>query len=105
MEIEFSQEAKTEFDEGVQYYERQLTGLGIQFHADVRNSLVRLRNWPLATAIERGDIRRMLLSRFPYKILYSIEPDKIYILALAHQHREPDYWIGRGKLNYKGKRL
>jgi hypothetical protein len=97
MEIEFSQEAKTEFDEGVQYYERQLTGLGSRFRTDVRNSLVRLRNWPLATAVERGDIRRMLLSRFPYKILYSIEPDKIYILALAHQHRAPGYWTERSK--------
>lgn len=37
----------------------------------------------------------MILSRFPYKLLYAIEPDHIYIIAVAHLHRAPDYWIER----------
>jgi toxin ParE1/3/4 len=38
---------------------------------------------------------RATLSRFPYKLLYAIEADYIYLIAVAHQHRKPDYWIGR----------
>jgi len=57
--------------------------------------MVRLRNWPLAAPVERGDIRRIILSRFPYKLLYSVEADHIYIVAVAHLHRAPDYWIER----------
>ena len=95
MYFEFSPEAKAEFEDGERYYERQVQGLGAQFRADVREALIRLRNWPLATPIERGDVRRLVLSRFPYKLLYSIETDRIYIIALAHLHRAPDYWIKR----------
>jgi plasmid stabilization system protein ParE len=97
MRIEFSPEATTEFSDGVNYYERQMPGLGARFRADVRAALSRLRQWPLATQVERGEIRRMLLSRFPYKLLYSVESDHIYILALAHLHRAPAYWVERSK--------
>ena len=37
----------------------------------------------------------MILSRFPYKLLYSIEPDSLFIIAVAHMHRAPYYWIDR----------
>ena len=53
--------------------------------------------WPLSSPIERGDIRRLVLTRFPYKLLYSIEPDHLYVLAVAHQHRRPSYWVGRSQ--------
>jgi len=58
---------------------------------------MRLRHWPLASPIERGDIRRLILSRFPYKLLYSVAEDCTYIITVAHQHRAPDYWIDRDK--------
>jgi plasmid stabilization system protein ParE len=97
MRFEFSPEAKAEFEDGERYYKRQFCELGVRFRADIKDALARLRHWPLAAPVERGDIRRMILSRFPYKLLYSVEGDCIYIIALAHLHRAPDYWIGRGK--------
>lgn len=98
MRIEFSAEARAEFRDGENYYERQVPGLGGRFRADVRDALKRMRHWPLAAPIERGVIRRMILSRFPYKLLYSVEADCIYIIAVAHLHRAPEYWIGRTSL-------
>lgn len=95
MRIEFSPEAKTEFSDGENYYERQVPGLGARFRAEVRDALKRLRLWPLAAPIERGEVRRMILSRFPYKLLYSVEADHIYVIAVAHLHRAPDYWVDR----------
>lgn len=41
------------------------------------------------------DIRRFVLRKFPYSIIYSIEPDCVMILAVAHQRREPGYWRER----------
>jgi plasmid stabilization system protein ParE len=95
MRVEFSPEARSEFEDGEDYYERQQNGLGARFRADVREALSRLRRWPLAAPLERGDIRRVVLSRFAYKLLYSVEADCIYIIAVAHLHRVPDYWAGR----------
>ena len=31
------------------------------------------------------------------KLLYSIEMDHVFIIAVAHQHRNPDYWVDRSK--------
>lgn len=97
MRLIFSPEARQEFDEAERYYNRQVPGLGEQMRAEVRAALLRLRRWPLSCPTERGDIRRLTLGRFPYKLLYSVESDHIYIIAVAHQHREPSYWIDRIK--------
>jgi toxin ParE1/3/4 len=95
MWVVFSPEARQEFEEAERYYERQVPGLGARFRSEVRSALPRIRAWPLSCPSERGDIRRLTMSRFPYKLLYSVEADHIYIIAVAHHHREPTYWVGR----------
>lgn len=95
MRVVFAQEAQLEFEEAKRYYRLQLPSLEHQLREEIRSALRRLRTWPLAFPVERGDIRRVLLRRFPYKLLYSIETDHLYIIAGAHQHRKPNYWFGR----------
>ena len=95
MRLEFSPQARAEFEDGEHYYEAQVPGLGNRFRKDIQQALRRLRRWPLAAPVERGDIRRLMLSRFPYKLLYSVEADRIYVIAVAHLHRAPDYWVDR----------
>ncbi len=95
MRIVFSPEAQLEFEEAERYDQRQAAYLGKEFRREVRDALPRLRNWPLACPCEIGEIRRLTLSRFPYKLLYSVETDYIYVVAVANQHREPNYWIDR----------
>ncbi len=36
-----------------------------------------------------------IVKRFPYGILYSEEESGIYIIAVMHLHRFPDYWKHR----------
>lgn len=36
-----------------------------------------------------------MMKRFPYQLVYLIEPDAIYIIALAHLKRQPNYWLYR----------
>jgi plasmid stabilization system protein ParE len=95
MRLVFAPEARREFEEAGQYYRLQLPGLELQFREEVRSTLRRLQTWPLAFPAEQKDIRRALLRQFPYKLLYSVETDHIYIIAVAHQHRKPNYWSGR----------
>jgi len=42
-----------------------------------------------------GDVRRSLVKRFPYGVLYSKENNGILILAVMNLHREPGYWETR----------
>ena len=84
MRVAFAPEARQEFEEAEEFYERQGPGLGARFRAEVRAAVTRIRAWPLSCPSERGDVRRLTLSRFPYKILYAVEADHIYVIAVAH---------------------
>jgi plasmid stabilization system protein ParE len=95
MRVIFSPEARTEFNEAVQYYDQQRQGLGDELRAEIREFLPRLQRAPLTFPVERGDIRRLILARFPYKLLYSVESDHVYVIALAHRRRTPGYRVDR----------
>lgn len=95
MKIEILEIARMEFEEAKEFYEIEQSGLGARFEDEIRNSLLRIQQFPQAWQFERREIRRYILHKFPYKILYSIQDDKIVVLAFAHLHRKPDYWIDR----------
>ena len=84
-----------ELDDAINFYELEFEGLWQKFKQEVRKTLDRICEYPNAWSIEKGDIRKYLLHKFPYKLLYSIEKKHIFIIAVAHQHRKPDYWIDR----------
>ena len=96
MRILFTRYAKQELDDAVRYYELAAPGLGRSFRADVQKAAMRIVEYPQAWSVYRGDVRKCLLHRFPYSLLYSIEEDHILVIAVAHQHRRPYYWIDSG---------
>ena len=64
----------------------------MDFATEIYTAIERILSHPLVwTEIEK-EVRRCLVSRFPYGVLYSVEPDQIYILAIMDLHRDPDYW-------------
>jgi toxin ParE1/3/4 len=95
MRVILSPEARREFEEAERYYNRQSPRLGDAFRVEIKAALPRIQSWPLPCPVERGDIHRLTLSRFPYKLLYSVENDHLYIITVAHQHRAPEYWVER----------
>lgn len=95
MRIIFDDLAKKEYDDTIEYYEIEIKGLGSRFKAEIKRALRNILKFPTIGTIEEADIRRYILHKFPFKILYSIEKDYIYIIAIAHMHREPNYWIKR----------
>jgi hypothetical protein len=98
MKIEIIEIARREYDEAKEFYEIEQPGLGAQFEEQIRYSLLRIRQHPQAWPPERKEIRRYIVHKFPYKILYSIQNDLIVVLAFAHLHRQPDYWVDRTKV-------
>lgn len=95
MRVLFSDLALRELEDAAEYLELEFEGLGSGFRAEVKSAAERIGRHPSAWSVERGEVRKCLLHRFPYKLLYSFESDHILILAVAHQHRRPDYWIDR----------
>jgi hypothetical protein len=95
MTFDFHPEAETELLEAIAYYESCAPGLGEDFSLEVYSTVQNILSYPHAWPIVEDDVHRCLASRFPYGVLYSIESDCVYILAVMHLHRHPDYWKHR----------
>lgn len=95
MKVIFSKFAKLELEDAVNFYELEYSGLGSRFKKEIEKAVLLIAKYPKAWSIARGEIRKYILHNFPYKLLYSIEEDHIFIIAVAHQHRKPEYWINR----------
>lgn len=95
MKIEFLAIAQAELDEAYQWYETQQTSLGLRFLNEIDASLRRIAAYPESFVQINDGIRRCLVKRFPYGILYGIDVDKIIVVAIMHLHRKPGYWVSR----------
>ena len=91
----FHPEATAEMIGHAQYYENKSQGLGYDFLTAVEEATQRIEQFPKAAPLDRANIRKRLVSGFPFTILYEVQPDRIYIAAVMHQHRRPGYWLGR----------
>ena len=93
--VRFLRPAELELLDAAQYYELQATGLGSEFLDKIDAAIEDIREHPERWPIVKTDIRRRLVHRFPYALLYRVDPDEIIIQATMHLHRRPDYWLGR----------
>lgn len=91
MTFEVHPEAEKEFLAAIGYYENCEPGLGEDFSLEVYSAIQNILSYPTAWPILGNDIRRCMCHRFPYGILYNVGTDAIYILAVMHLHRHPDY--------------
>lgn len=91
-------EAQREFREAAIFHEQQRDGLGERFADAIESGFRQIQRSPFTWRRIRGDIRRFLVKTFPYGIVYASIDGQIFILAVMHLKREPDYWLGRLKL-------
>lgn len=93
--VRFIRPPEQEMLEAAKYYELQAPGLGVDFLARVASAVQDIAEDPECWPSIHYQIRRRLIHRFPYGLLYRIDPEEIVILATMHLHRHPDYWAGR----------
>lgn len=94
-EIRWHPEAEDELYRSVEFYEDKAGGLGLEFLDHVEQSLGIVQEYPEVGPEFTSGIRRWLVRRFPFEVVYSVQTDVIYVLALKHQHQEPGYWKSR----------
>jgi plasmid stabilization system protein ParE len=91
----FDPDARAEFLAAVEYYEECQAGLGRRFREIVEAEVNAIAAMPFRFRMLHTPFRRCLVPKFPYAIVFSIEPKFILIIALAHAKRKPGYWYGR----------
>jgi toxin ParE1/3/4 len=92
----FNPLAEQELFDAANYYQKQEFGLGLRYLDEVEQAINFIVRYPEAGFQVRGSIRRILLPKFPYFLVYRVLPDQqIRILAVAHHKRRPEYWSTR----------
>lgn len=91
----FHEAADVEVTEAVMYYDGKAVGLGDRFLAEVKAATRYIEKYPEIAPVIDLDVRGKVLVRFPYTLMYVVEPDALYIVAVAHQSKRPGYWLDR----------
>ncbi|HAS55286.1 MAG: plasmid stabilization protein [Nitrospirae bacterium GWC2_57_13] len=97
MNVRFLATAREELDNAVAWYDQQADGLGKEFLDEFDRVIRRVVSYPLSAVEIDPGLRRGLLARFPYGLIYGQDGDTVVIVAAAHLHREPRYWVDRLK--------
>ncbi|MBL9117249.1 MAG: type II toxin-antitoxin system RelE/ParE family toxin [Verrucomicrobiaceae bacterium] len=66
-----------------------------EFLRAVREGLQHVRKYPERSHFVYKRFRRHNMKRFSHSIIYREERDAVYVIAVMHQRRNPDYWKSR----------
>ena len=97
IKVRFLEEADIELSKAVDYYEEIHSGLGLDFEREVKENVFKIAENPEIWALMDDGTRRFSTKRFPYQIVYLLHNDIIWIIAVAHHKRFPEYWKERLK--------
>jgi hypothetical protein len=95
VKVEFHVEAEDELFAAAEYYDQRESGLGRALIAEVGAAVLQIVDHPLAWPKLDREVRRCLIRRFPYSLLFCFDQDRIFIVAFMHLHRRPGYWRSR----------
>ncbi|QQO52764.1 MAG: type II toxin-antitoxin system RelE/ParE family toxin [Thiohalocapsa sp. PB-PSB1] len=92
----FHPAAEAEYLESIAYYESKRPGLGATYLGEFERVMDAICEAPHRNPVERRpDVRRMRMKRFPFTVLYRENANTVQVLAVAHNRRRPQYWLGR----------
>jgi ParE toxin of type II toxin-antitoxin system, parDE len=74
-------EAEADLVAGFDWYEQRRRGLGDEFLNEVQTRLRMIEENPLRHAVVYRSARQALVRRFPYKILYLFEGQRVEVLG------------------------
>ena len=100
MRLRLLAEAQQEIYDAAAWYESRQAGLGADFLDAVAQALTAIEQSPErfaifeAAPVERN-VRRRLLQRFPYSIIYEVLAEETLVVAVSHARRDPEYWKNR----------
>lgn len=91
-------EAEQDFASATAWYESKTEGLGLDFAREIDIALQKIiLNPDLFPILDKKlEVRRVLVSRFPYKIFFVVRQREIDICAILHASQ--DDWIVKGRL-------
>jgi toxin ParE1/3/4 len=97
-----AQEAERDGLEAFQFYEARREGLGERFRDHLGVALGKVQESPEVAPVIYRDLRRKLVERFPYAILYRVYPGIVLVIAIMHAKQNPGIWKRRATRSEPG---
>jgi len=93
-------EAEDELKAAEATYEEQVAGLGADFRLEISRALELIGSLPrsgrpVPDMPVGAEVRQAFVRRFPFSVIYMLEPTSIWVIAFAHHRRRPGYWRRR----------
>ena len=93
--VKYHRLAESELIESALFYERRREFLGNNFLDLAEEALAEIRSHPDWGKAGKFHTRSWKVRRFPFRIVYLEQPDRIWMVAVAHLSRKPNYWLER----------
>lgn len=98
--IRVDAEAEEEIAHAIDWYETEREGLGGEFLDDLSIAMRTLEApgpecGPVIGLPRELGVRRKLLERFPYAIVFVESETHVRVISVMHGHRRPTYWRRR----------
>ncbi len=89
--VTYHPEAEAELYESVIWYEEILSGLGGEFLKEVEKITHHLNLHPFIYSKRKKNYREAVLRKFPFVIVYKIQPKKkeVHVLSVFHTSQNP----------------
>ena len=91
----FLSAAHEEVAEAIEHYNKVASDAAAAFLSDLDRAIDLLRVFPRSGVTVEYGFRSFPLHQFPFTVIYAIDDNDIIIVAVAHQSRQPQYWINR----------
>ena len=95
-------EAEADALSAFRFYEERRERLGERFRDHLGGAISRIQRNPEEAPVVYRDLRRKLVQRFPYMVLYKVFPGLLYIVAVMHTKQDKATWQRRASLGEPG---
>jgi plasmid stabilization system protein ParE len=93
--VVFRRRARSDLAAAFDWYEEQRSNLGEEFLSAVQSTSESIGVYPEMFASVRGEVRRAIISKFPFAMFYFVEPKRVVVLRVLHTARDPNLWPRR----------
>lgn len=93
--IELLPDAEIDIEDAVIWYNDISESLKSDFLQQLRIAVLAIQAKPLLYQKIKEGCRKLNLARFPYKVIYRVEQERILVIAVAHHKRSNKHWISR----------
>jgi plasmid stabilization system protein ParE len=93
--IDVHDEAREELIEARDFYDDSRSGYGLRFVQAIEAEFELLSTYPRIGKSVSRRARSHVVADWPYSVIYQLASDHIFIVAIAHHSKRPNYWRPR----------